>query len=118
MRLDDAWEPIWSKTNGVEDKVQIPIQLKYFTTVSFLLLWRIQQAKWNTASTGTYEINGNDYIETHQYSTEQNWIGSTYWQKYEIKGDTLYFTLFTKVTNSKGEDVTAQYPVPIQISLT
>ena len=48
-------------------------------------------------------------IETPRYSTKQNWIGSTYWQKHE-KGDTLYFTLFTKSNQQQGEDVTAQYP--------
>ncbi len=50
------------------------------------------------------------YIETHLYLTEPNWVGHSYAQEYEIKGDTLYKKLFTKVTNSKGEDVTAQYP--------
>ena len=66
--------------------------------------------KWNTANAGTYKIDGDKYIETHRYSTEPNWIGSTYWQQYNIQGDTLYFKLFTKVTNSKGEDVSTQYP--------
>jgi hypothetical protein len=108
--LDGAWEMVWSKTNGVVDRGQTPMQFKIFHDGFFSLIMEDSTGKWNIASAGTYKTDGNAYIETHRYSTQPGWIGSTYWQQYNIQGDTLYFKLFTKVTDSNGKDVTAQYP--------
>ena len=108
--LEGAWELIWSKTSGVEDKNQMPKQMKLFIDGFFCLIMQDSAGKWNIASAGTYETNGKEYKETHRYVTLPEWVGMTDWQEFEIKGDTLYKKLFTKIINSKGEDVTAQYP--------
>lgn len=109
--IEGTWHLVWSKTNGVENKGQIPTQFKIINNGFFSFIMKDSTGNWNIASAGTYKLEGDKYIETHLYSTEPSWIGSTYGQQYSmLPGDTLYIRLFTKVTNSNGEDVTDQYP--------
>lgn len=107
--LEGAWELV-STTEQPIANIKNPLQLKLFVDGYFCLVMKDSTGNWNLASGGTYETDGNVYKETHLYVTEPEWVGLTAWQQYEIKGDTLYKELFTKVVNSKGEDVTAQYP--------
>jgi len=108
--LDGAWELVWSRTGDNVNNLKQPSQLKLFTDGHFCLIMQDSTGKWNMAFGGTYETDGTVYKETHLYATDPQWVGTTDWQQYEIKGDTLYNKLFTKIVNSKGEDITAQYP--------
>ncbi len=108
--LEGAWELVWSKTGDNVSQLKEPSQLKLFTDGHFCLIMQDAAGKWNMAFGGTYETEGNVYKETHLYATDTAWVGTTDWQQYEIKGDTLYSKLFTKILNSKGEDITARYP--------
>lgn len=111
--IEGAWELVWSKTNGKVDNLQKPLQLKLFVDGYFCLIMKDSTGKWSLASGGTYETDGNVYKETHLYPKQPEWaewVGTTDWQEYELRGDTLYKKLFTKIVTSKGEDITAQYP--------
>jgi hypothetical protein len=112
--LEGAWELVWSKTGDKVSELKKPLQIKLFTDGYFCLIMHDSIGKWNIASGGTYETDGNVYKETHLYVTDPEWVGGSDWQQYEIKGDTLYKKLFTKVVNSKGEDITAQFPSNIE----
>lgn len=110
--LEGAWELV-STTERPLANVKRPLQLKIFADGYFCLIMKDSTGKWSLASGGTYETNGNGYKETHLYVTIPEFIGTTVWQQYEIKGDTLYKKLFKKVINSKGEDITAQFSTNI-----
>lgn len=110
--LEGAWELV-STTDKSIANIKKPLQLKLFVDGYFVLIMKDSTGKWNLSSGGTYETNGNVYKETHLYPKQPEFagfLGYTDWQEYEIKGDTLYKRLFTKVVNSKGEDITAQFP--------
>lgn len=111
--LEGAWELV-STTERSLANVKRPVQLKLFADGYFCLIMKDSTGKWNLASGGTYETDGNDYKETHLYVTIPEFIGTTVWQQYEIKGDTLYKKLFKKVINSKGEDITVQFSTNIE----
>jgi hypothetical protein len=111
--LEGAWELV-STTERPMANVKKPVQLKLFADGYFCLIMKDSTGKWSLASGGTYETNGNTYKETHLYVTIPEWIGTTDWQQFEIKGDTLYKKLFKKVVNSKGEDITAQFSTTIE----
>lgn len=108
--LEGAWEVVWTKSNGQVDQKQMPTQIKLFSDGYFSLIMQDSLGQWTLASAGTYETDGKVYKETHMYSTVPEVIGLVDWQEFEIRGDTLINKLFTKIINSKGEDVTAQYP--------
>lgn len=108
--IEGAWELVWSKTNGKIDNLQKPMQLKLFPDGFFCLIMQDSTGKWNQAGGGTFETDGKTYKETFRYCTFPDWVGTTDWQEYELRGDTLYKRLFTKIVTSKGEDITAQYP--------
>lgn len=108
--IEGAWELVWSSVNGKVDTVTKPLQLKLFSDGFFCLIMKDSSGKWEVGSGGTYELEGQTYKETHKYSTVAEFIGATDWQEYELKGDTLYKKLFTKVVNAKGEDITSQFP--------
>jgi hypothetical protein len=111
--LEGAWELV-STTERPFANVKRPVQLKIFADGYFCLIMKDSTGKWSLGSGGTYETDGNIYKETHLYVTMPEWIGTTDWQHYEIKGDTLYKKLFKKVINSKGEDITAQFSTTIE----
>ena len=114
--LQGAWELV-STTERSTANVKSPLQLKLFVDGYFCLIMKDSTGKWSLASGGTYETDGNVYKETHLYPIQPEfaeWVGYTDWQQYEIKGDTLYKKLFTKVVNSKGEDMTAKFPTDIE----
>ncbi|MCS3798492.1 hypothetical protein [Niastella sp. OAS944] len=111
--LEGAWELV-STTERPLANIKRPLQLKIFADGFFCLIMKDSTGKWNLASGGTYETDGNVYKETHLYVTVAEFIGTTVWQQYEIKGDTLYKKLFKKVINRKGEDITAQFSTNIE----
>jgi len=111
--LEGAWELV-STTERRLANVKRPVQLKLFVDGYFCFIMKDSTGKWSMASGGTYETNGNEYKETHLYVTIPEYIGTTVWQQYEIKGDTLYKKLFKKAINSKGEDITAQFSSNIE----
>ena len=60
---------------------------------------------WNIAGAGTFETKGNTYKETFKYIGQPDLVGYSNWQEFELRGDTLYKKLFTKVTDASGKEV-------------
>lgn len=108
--IEGAWELVWSSADGQASERKKPTQLKVFSDGFFCLIMQDSTGRWNEAFGGTYETDGKTYKETHRYATLPEWVGATDWQEYEVRGDTLYKKLFTKVVNSKGEDITSRFP--------
>lgn len=61
------------------------------------------------AGAGPYSLEGNMYKETFTYSSDTAYIDATDWQRWELKGDTLLFFGFEKVTLKDGKDETAEW---------
>lgn len=109
--IEGAWELVWSESNGKVNNSGKPIQLKIFCNGFFCyLMQNSSTGNWSEGGGGTYETDGKTYKEIHKYNSNAENVGFTDWQEFEIKGDTLYMTLFKKALNRKGEDVTAQWP--------
>jgi hypothetical protein len=64
---------------------------------------------FHSAGAGPYEVNGNTYKETMSYYSNPKYVGASDWQEWEMKGDTLIFYGFKKVTLADGTDVTKEW---------
>ena len=108
--IDGSWELVSSNEHGNYQAPSKPIQFKTFHDGFFSLIMQDSAGNWNIAGAGTYETNGKAYKETFKYVSIPEYVGLSNWQEFEIKGDTLYFKLFKKVENAKGEDISKQFP--------
>lgn len=104
--IDGEWELVWSKSNGIVNSTGKPIQFKMFHNGFFSLIMQDSSGKWSIAGAGTFETKGNTYKETFVYLTLPELVGYSNWQEFELRGDTLYKKLFTKVTDASGKEVT------------
>jgi hypothetical protein len=99
--IEGAWEVV--SPNG---KIT---QFKMFHDGYFSLIMQDSLGKWSVSGAGTYSLDKNTYKETFRYCSVPEFVGATDWQEYELKGDTLYFKGFTKVTYADGSDKTSQF---------
>jgi hypothetical protein len=104
--IDGEWELVWSKSDGKVNSPGKPTQFKMFHNGFFSLIMQDSAGSWNIAGAGTFDITGNTYKETFNYVSMPDLVGYSNWQEYELKGDTLYFKLFKKVTDASGKEVT------------
>jgi hypothetical protein len=104
--LEGAWELISSETNGKTTRYEKPAQIKLFTGGYFSLIMKDSTGRSYFGIAGPFEVNGNVYKETATYSTISEYIGFSDWQEFELKQDTLYFKLFTKMLDAQGRDIT------------
>ena len=112
--IDGSWELVWSNQGGNIKAPGKPIQFKMFHDGFFSLIMQDSAGNWNIAGAGTFETNGNTYKETFKYVTVPEYVGLSNSQEFELKGDTLYFRLFKKVENAKGEDISKQFPTNLE----
>lgn len=103
--LDGEWELVWSKVNGKINTIAKPNQFKMFHNGFFSLIMKDSTGNWTMAAAGTFETRGNVHKEIFRYCSQSNLMGYTAWQEFEIRGDTLYNRLFTKVVDPTGKDV-------------
>jgi hypothetical protein len=102
--LDGAWELVWAKYNDTLADVSKAPLFKMFHDGIFSLIARDSSGKITFAGYGNYEVNGNVYKETFTYHNTAEYVGGMDWQKYELKGDTLYFRGFDKVVIGGKEE--------------
>jgi hypothetical protein len=103
--IDGEWELVWSKSDGKVNSPGKPIQFKMFHNGFFSLIMQDSAGNWTIAGAGTFETTGNTYKETFLYVSDQNLVGFSNWQEFELRGDTLYKKLFKKVTDASGKEV-------------
>ena len=93
-----------AETNSPEQ----PSSIKVFSPGHFAYITRGEDGLNTAGSAGPYRIEGNRYIETH------NWLGSTYDQKFlgststyefKIKGDTLFTSGTIKSVHKNGQEI-------------
>jgi hypothetical protein len=99
--LDGPWKLV-----SADGKIT---QFKMWHDGFFSLIMQDSLGKWSISGAGTYSIDGNNYKETFQYCSVPEFVGASYWQTYELKGDTLYFKGFDKVVYADGTDKTSQF---------
>ena len=79
-----AWELLDTETGET-------IQIKIFSESHFATVWTANGA----SSTGTYRLEGNEFIETHLYGSHEEGIKRapvTMSWTYEVKGDSLFMS--------------------------
>jgi hypothetical protein len=102
--IDGEWELVWSKVNGQVTSTGKPLQFKMFHNGFFCLIMQDSAGNWTSAGAGPFEITGNIYKETFKYVSRPDILGYSNWQEFELKGDTLYNRMFTKVTDASGKE--------------
>ncbi len=107
--LNGGWQRIVVKVNGkMEDNP--PQEFRVYNNGFFSIIGRDSTGAWKETHGGTYEISNNLYKEKIIYSSYPDRMGSTHWQQFNMKGDTVTFRLFNKLINANGEDVSATMP--------
>ena len=108
--IEGNWELVSTLYNGtLTTPKRSPSQFKMFHDGYCSFLMYDDAGNFAMAGAGTYKIDGNQYQETLTYCNEPAWIGMTDWQEWEMKGDTLIFSGFKKVTKADGTDVTKDW---------
>ena len=79
-----------------------PFQFKLFGEDQFAFLMKSDSGLWNFATTGSYELDGDIYRETFEYTTDTQMTGHTADWKYWLSGDTLYMEGPTRVVDAAG----------------
>lgn len=102
--LEGGWYLIWGEYSGEKRDEKQPFQFKLFGDQYFSFLMKSVDGAWDYASTGTYELIGDTYRETFEFSTEPKYMGVTAEWKYQLKGDTLIMEGPTKIINQEGEE--------------
>lgn len=86
-----------------------PQQLKMFHDGFFSFVMYDSAGNFYYAGAGPYELDGNIYKEIFTYSSDTLYNDSRDWQRWELKGDTLFFYGFEKAELANGKDVTQEW---------
>lgn len=106
--IEGNWLTVWGKYNGKVKDIGKPFMFKTFHDGHFSMMSWDSAGKLSFAGYGKYELDSNRYKETMLYHTTPDYIGGSDWQRYELKGDTLYFYGFDKVVIG-GKEVTKDF---------
>ena len=104
--IEGNWELVSNEVSGKKIIPKRPEQFKIFNEGYFCFIMYDSLGNFYKAGAGPYEVNGNMYKETVNYYSDTKFIGTSDWQQWEMKGDTLIFYGFKKVTMADGSDVT------------
>jgi hypothetical protein len=104
--IEGNWELVVNEINGKKVNPKSTQQFKMFHDGYFSFIMYDESGNFYLAGAGPYELQGSTYIETHNYSSDPQFIGAKDWQKWEMNGDTLVFYGFKKVLLADGRDVT------------
>ena len=108
--LEGNWITVSFEQKGKKSNPKrVPQQFKMFHDGFYSLVMYDEQGKFFLAGAGPYETNGNVYEETFSFHSDTSYIGVKIWQKWEVKGDTLYFYGFEKVKMPGGKDLTQEW---------
>lgn len=111
--LDGAWELVYVEDTSASGEKSIresdePIQLKVFSDNHFALVHLNQEGRYVFASSGTYELDGNRYIEKHLYGSnpilEKTSSVTMIWE-YEMEGDMLVISGPQSCVDAEGNDI-------------
>ncbi len=107
--LEGNWELVSNQVVGRKINLSQHQQFKVFNKGFFCFVFNDSMGNFHSAGAGSYEVNGNIYKETVSYYSNPKYVGASDWQEWEMKGDTLIFNGFKKVTLSDGTDVTKEW---------
>ena len=107
--LEGNWELVSKEVVGHKINLSQHQQFKVFDKGFFCYVGYDSVGNFHSAGAGPYEVNGNTYKETMSYYSNPKYVGASDWQEWEMKGDTLIFYGFKKVTLSDGTDVTKEW---------
>ena len=107
--IEGNWELVSNEVVGHKINLSQHQQFKLFNKGFFCFIMNDSLGNFHSAGAGPYEINGNTYKETVSYYSDPKNVGTSDWQEWEMKGDTLIFYGFKKVTLADGTDVTKEW---------
>ncbi len=102
--IEGGWYLVWGEYSGNVREDTSAFQFKLFTDTHFAFLMRSTEGQWNSASTGSYRLNGDTYIETFEFSTNPENMGGTAEWNYSVSGDTLWMDGPIKIYDGNGEE--------------
>lgn len=108
--LVGAWELVYGKYGLPDAPSEInrpdrPFQIKVFSPSHFAFLMYKEDGTFDGAGAGTYRIEGNQYIETFEWSSDAEYVGPTATWKFRIDGDTLYMSGPVRFVDAEGQEV-------------
>lgn len=108
--IEGNWILVSNEVNGklVRPK-RYPQQIKMFHDGYYSFVMYDSAGAFYFAGAGPYELDGNMYKETFTFSSDTSYNDSKDWQRWEMKGDTLYFYGFEKAEMGNGRDATAEW---------
>lgn len=111
--IQGAWELISGKYGMPDSQTERnqsnkPFQIKLFTDKHFAYVMQKADGSFEQASAGTYTIQGDQYIETHNWNTDSKYNGFTFTFIYQLQEDKLVMKGPVKVLDAKGQ--LAKYP--------
>lgn len=107
--IDGSWELYSTEIAGRTTIHKKPKQFKIFHDGFVSLMMYDSLGKFEGAGAGTFELTGNKYKETFTYGSWPEAVGTSIWQEWAMKGDTLLFYGFKKVTDGNGNDITKDW---------
>ncbi len=107
--FEGNWELVSNEVVGRKINLSQHQQFKVFNKGFMCYVVCDSMGNFRSAGAGPYEVNGNIYKETMSYYSDPKYVGASDWQEWEMKGDTLIFYGFKKVTLSDGTDVTKEW---------
>lgn len=102
--LDGGWYLVEGTYAGQKREESKPFQFKLFGDGQFAFLMKSEGGAWDYSSTGSYELEGDIYRETFEFSTSSAFMGVTAEWKFELKGDSLFMEGPTKIINTDGQE--------------
>jgi hypothetical protein len=85
-----------------------PSSIKVFSTGHFAYISKGENGLNTAGSAGPYKIEGNKYIETHDWlgsTYDQRFLGSTSTYEFKIKGDTLFTSGTIRSVHKNGQEI-------------
>ena len=107
--IDGGWELYSKEKGGKTTFYKKPSQIKVYHDGHFSIMVYDSTGKFDAAGAGTYELDGNKYVETFTYSSWAKGVGMKLSFDWELKGDTLIFAGFKKVLKADGTDITKDW---------
>jgi len=106
--IEGAWELHATESGGVTTIHKKPKQIKIYSDGHACLIHYDEDGKFEFASAGTYQADGNIIREKATYHTQNFWLGVTLEAEWSLSsnGDTLFIAGPKKVVLGDGRDIT------------
>ncbi len=103
--IEGAWELTENRVDGKLIMPKRSQQIKLFHDGFFSFMMYNEDGSFHGSGAGTYQLQGNKYIETFSHYSDTTWVGYADQQEWELRGDTLIFSGFKKVFDPKGNEM-------------